>query len=183
MGCHGSDRHLDGQAAGAHARHDVACTTCHSPSAPHAQVRSDAERGCATCHVAIAARFALPNRHPVDDSHRMHCSSCHDAHTARARLRDTELREEKCVSCHRAYRGPFTYAHQASRIDGCVACHEPHGSSNRRMLHEATTQQNCTGCHGDFPSFHDQTRGSVFSNCLNCHTQVHGSNHSRYLLR
>ena len=66
---------------------------------------------------------------------------------------------------------------------GCTTCHDPHGSPNRRLLHQVDTQQNCIACHGDFPSFHDQTQGSVFTNCLNCHTRIHGSNHSRYLFR
>ena len=75
------------------------------------------------------------------------------------------------------------YAHNASRVDGCVICHSPHGSSNNRMLLQATTQQNCLQCHGDFPAFHDQTAGAVFTNCLNCHTEIHGSNHNRFLFR
>ncbi len=183
LSCHRGSPAMAGLHGGAHARNDVTCTTCHSPSARRGDVGADAERNCKTCHADVAARFRLPNRHPVDEHHRMLCSDCHEPHSARRRLRDATLREDKCVECHRAYRGPFVYAHQASRHDGCVACHDPHGSSNRRMLHEATTQQNCLACHGDFPAFHDQTPGAVFTNCLNCHTQVHGSNHSRYLFR
>jgi predicted CXXCH cytochrome family protein len=75
------------------------------------------------------------------------------------------------------------FAHQAGRRDGCVICHEPHGTSNRRLLKQVTTQQNCLQCHGDFPSFHDQTPGAVFTNCIRCHTEVHGSNHARFLFR
>lgn len=113
----------------------------------------------------------------------MGCSDCHDPHGARPKLRDLELREARCVKCHTEYQGPFVFAHQASRSDGCVACHTPHGASNKRMLKQHTTQQNCLQCHADFPIFHDQTAGALFTNCLNCHTQVHGSNHARFLLR
>ena len=98
-------------------------------------------------------------------------------------MRNRQLRSDACVKCHKEYRGPFVFAHQASRSDGCVTCHSPHGSINKRMLHQPTAQQNCLQCHGDFPSFHDQTSGAVYTNCLKCHTQVHGSNHSRYLFR
>ena len=129
-----------------------------------------------------ALQPALPNRHPVDGRH-MFCSDCHEPHSARPRLRNLELKQRRCVSCHRQYRGPFVFAHQASRSDGCTVCHSPHGSHNKRLLKQINTQQNCLQCHADYPSFHDQTKGAVFTNCLNCHTEVHGSNHSRYLLR
>jgi predicted CXXCH cytochrome family protein len=113
----------------------------------------------------------------------MHCSSCHEVHSARPRIRDLQLKQDVCVNCHRAYRGPFVFAHQASRQDGCIVCHTPHGTSNRRLMLQTNSQQNCIACHGDFPSFHDQTQGSVFTNCMNCHTEVHGSNHSRFFFR
>ena len=181
--CHAGEHAMQGLATGAHARRDVSCTACHSPSPPQDEVRTDAERRCTSCHGAVGAEFRLPNRHPVGEHGTLGCSDCHDPHAARPRLRDLELRQERCVSCHRAYRGPFVFEHQASRLDGCVACHLPHGSSNSRLLRQATTQQHCIACHGDFPAFHDQTQGSVFTNCLNCHTQVHGSDHSRFFFR
>ena len=113
----------------------------------------------------------------------MGCSDCHNPHSARPKVRDRELRERACVRCHTEYRGPFVFAHQAGRSDGCVVCHTPHGSSNRRLLTHHNTQQNCLQCHADFPVFHDQTSGAVFTNCLSCHTEIHGSNHSRYFFR
>lgn len=180
--CHEQDEHLLHVRAGAHHRNDVSCLHCHSPAPARDRVRTDAERNCASCHRAVEASFRQPNHHPVPEGH-MACSDCHEPHGARSRIRDLELRERRCVTCHTQYRGPFVFAHQASRSDGCVVCHAPHGSSNKRMLLQATPQQNCLQCHGDFPAFHDQTQGSVFINCLNCHTEVHGSHFSRYLFR
>jgi DmsE family decaheme c-type cytochrome len=180
--CHGHEPALGQIRLGAHHRHEVSCLSCHSPAAAKGAARADAHSRCTECHQSVAAELRQPNRHPVPEGH-MQCADCHEPHGARSRMRDLELRERRCVECHRQYRGPFVFAHQASRSDGCVVCHTPHGSSNRRLLRQATTQQNCIACHGDFPSFHDQTPGSVFTNCLACHTQVHGSNHSRYLLR
>lgn len=113
----------------------------------------------------------------------MGCTDCHNPHAARPKLRDLELRQTACVRCHKQYQGPFVFTHQASRSDGCTICHSPHGSSNRRLLTQHTTQQNCLQCHADFPAFHDQTPGAVFTNCLSCHTRIHGSNHSRFLFR
>lgn len=180
--CHGGDEKLVHVGAGAHFRNDVGCVSCHSPAPPRGKVRADAERRCASCHVEVAAQFRQPHHHPVPEG-AMGCSDCHDPHGARPKLRDLELREARCVKCHTEYQGPFVFAHQASRSDGCIACHTPHGASNKRLLKQHTTQQSCLQCHADFPIFHDQTAGAIFTNCLSCHTEVHGSNHSRYLFR
>jgi DmsE family decaheme c-type cytochrome len=180
--CHGHERALMHVDAGAHHRFEVSCLSCHSPAVKRGDTRQDAESKCASCHQTVAAEFLQPNHHPVPEG-AMGCSDCHDPHGARSKTRDLELREERCVACHTQYRGPFVFAHQAGRSDGCVACHVPHGASNKRLLRQHDTQQNCLQCHGDFPIFHDQTPGAVFTNCLNCHTEVHGSNHARFLFR
>ncbi|MFO1076278.1 MAG: cytochrome c3 family protein [Planctomycetota bacterium] len=184
LACHGSDRSLVGTWHGDHLEAGVGCLDCHGPmhGARRGEVATTAEARCAGCHGAVAAEFALPNHHPVPEG-RMRCTSCHDVHGKMQPAQDRELTEARCTRCHTEYRGPFVFAHQAGRRDGCVACHLPHGGTNRRLLQQATTQQNCLQCHGDFPAFHDQTTGAVFTNCIRCHTEVHGSNHARYLLR
>ncbi len=182
--CHQDERSLLHVTAGVHARSGIGCVACHAPlhGARHADVADDAEAHCARCHPDVAMEFRLPNRHPVGEAG-MRCGSCHRVHGGEHRPHDHHLSAAVCTECHPSYRGPFVYEHQAGRRDGCVICHVPHGSPNRRMLRQASTQQNCTSCHGDFPAFHDQTPGSTFTDCIRCHTQVHGSNHSRYLFR
>lgn len=182
--CHDGEAALAHVTRGAHHRNGVSCLDCHSPATPRGRdaVAADAERRCTECHAEVGAQFALPNRHPVPEG-RMRCTSCHEVHGARHKVRDLELAETTCAGCHPRYAGPFVFEHQAGRREGCVVCHAPHGSPNRRMLHQATTQQNCLQCHGDFPAFHDQTPGALFTNCVRCHTEVHGSNHSRFLFR
>ncbi|HEX6813924.1 MAG TPA: cytochrome c3 family protein [Planctomycetota bacterium] len=182
--CHRDERALQHVKQGHHERAGVGCVECHAPlhGATRIHVADAAEQACRRCHPAVAAEFAFPNHHPVPEG-RMRCASCHDVHGDRHRVRDLELTERRCVECHPRYGGPFVFAHQAGRRDGCVVCHEPHGTSNRRLLKQVTTQQNCLQCHGDFPAFHDQTPGAVFTNCIRCHTEVHGSNHARYLFR
>lgn len=184
--CHADDAALHGVATGVHARSGVACLSCHSPAPERGHAAVEAAGRCVDCHADVSAEFRLPHRHPVAFSDRpgaMGCVDCHDPHRDRRRAHDLELREGRCVECHREYRGPFVFEHQASRRDGCVVCHLPHGSSNRRLLRTTTSQQLCVGCHADFPAFHDQTQGSVFTNCVGCHSEVHGSNHSRFLFR
>lgn len=180
--CHGAEDKLAHVRSGSHHRHEVGCLQCHSPAVERGRVRADAEKKCAACHADIQAQFALPHHHPVPEG-RMGCTDCHEVHGARPRLRDHALTEGACVRCHPQYRGPFVFAHQAGRQEGCVTCHLPHGASNRRLLAETTAQQNCLQCHGDFPAFHDQTQGAVYTDCLRCHTQIHGSNHDRFYFR
>ncbi|MCR9243671.1 MAG: hypothetical protein NXI31_01475 [bacterium] len=184
--CHQDSRTLEHVRRGDHLRHGVSCTDCHGPlhGAKHGHTRDHAEQSCAKCHQAVAAEFRLPNHHPVPEG-RMHCSSCHDVHGAgrRGSRRSHALTTGRCVDCHKQYAGPFVFAHQADRQGGCITCHSPHGTPTRRLLNQVNTQQNCLSCHGDFPAFHDQTPGVVFTNCIRCHTEVHGSNHSRYLFR
>lgn len=184
LSCHRDSEKLQHVTQGAHLRHNVGCLECHAPvhGAVPGKVTMKAEENCKRCHADVQAQFALPNHHPVPEG-RMQCTSCHDVHGDMARVRNLELTQDRCVQCHKSYQGPFVFAHQASRRDGCIACHLPHGTPNNRLLQQVNTQQNCLQCHGDFPAFHDQTRGAVFTDCLRCHTQVHGSNHSRYLFR
>lgn len=180
--CHDANPSLVHVAAGAHLRNEVGCTSCHGVGARSGATKADAQAKCTECHKDVDAQFRLPNHHPVPEG-RMGCVDCHDPHGARPKVRDLELKQQRCVTCHKEYAGPFVFEHQAGRSDGCVVCHAPHGASNRRMLNQHTTQQNCLQCHADFPLFHDQTVGVVFTKCIQCHSEVHGSNHSRYLLR
>lgn len=184
--CHDGDAALAHVAVGSHHRSGVTCLTCHDPAGDARTVRLDASAKCATCHESVAAEFRQPHRHPLRGEAGvggMLCVDCHEPHGARPRLRDDALRERRCVACHVEYRGPFVFEHQASRRGGCVACHVPHGSSNRRMLDAGSAQQSCLACHADFPAFHDQTAGVIYTNCVGCHTEVHGSQHSRYFFR
>jgi DmsE family decaheme c-type cytochrome len=180
--CHSQDQSLVHVRSGSHAKNDVACTACHDVGTRTGTTKRNSQERCADCHKDVAAQFRLPNHHPVPEG-RMGCVDCHDPHGARPKIRDLELKHDRCVACHKEYAGPFVFAHQADRSDGCVICHSPHGASNRRMLQQVNTQQNCMQCHGDFPIFHDQKMGSVFTDCIKCHTEVHGSNHSRFLFR
>ncbi|WP_277869673.1 cytochrome c3 family protein, partial [Shewanella sp. 10N.286.52.C2] len=78
-------------------------------------------------------------------------------------------------------RGPFLWEH-APVTESCVSCHNPHGSVNDNML-DSRAPQLCQQCHA--PDGHasrvvpepgmDAFGGG--KSCLNCHNQIHGSNH------
>ena len=71
--------------------------------------------------------------------------------------------------------------------EDCSLCHESHGSVNDRLL-TARGPALCQQCHS--AAFHPSVafgadsignartgQNMVGKNCLNCHSQVHGSNH------
>ncbi|MBI2834510.1 MAG: cytochrome C, partial [Acidobacteria bacterium] len=89
-----------------------------------------------------------------------------------------------CVNCHAEKRGPFLWEHAPVR-ENCTTCHDPHGASNDRML-VSKAPMLCQRCH--VSSRHPATiydavavtsRNSriIGRACLNCHPNIHGSNH------
>ena len=93
---------------------------------------------------------------------------------------------ETCWQCHADKRGPFLWEHQPVRED-CTNCHNPHGSVNPRLLKEKVPFL-CLDCHsatndmgGQGMSHAALAPGSsqlyLFGDrsCLNCHSQIHGS--------
>jgi len=95
---------------------------------------------------------------------------------------------DNCYSCHAEKRGPFLWEHAPVRED-CSICHEPHGSNNPTLL-KTRMPQLCQQCHiagGGHPPtpYGGPNPGPPLSierrvgaaSCLNCHTEVHGSNH------
>jgi predicted CXXCH cytochrome family protein len=99
------------------------------------------------------------------------------------RERREVLRHDACVACHREFDFPFQFEHEGDRNWLCLSCHEPHGSANRRLLTHADTRQLCLSCHASLDDEHAQSPGSPFLQCLQCHTEVHGSHWDRHFLR
>ena len=183
--CHAQDPETCGMALGQHARAEVGCLSCHSPAAPATTLgkKRDAHKSCAQCHADVALSFRQANGHPVGHGE-FNCSSCHDPHEPlRSGPHTARKMSRTCVECHKEFRGPFVFPHHADRSRGCIACHMPHGSSNRKLLSHRRVRDNCLSCHADLPSFHDMSPGSRYLNCLDCHTQIHGSNRHRFYFR
>jgi DmsE family decaheme c-type cytochrome len=116
---------------------------------------------------------------------KMTCTSCHNPHgsTNVRMLKVGNYINELCVSCHAEKRGPFLWDHAPVR-EGCNTCHDPHGSNNDRML-VAKAPMLCQRCHisSRHPAtIYDGVQLTSASNrlvgrsCVNCHSQIHGSN-------
>jgi DmsE family decaheme c-type cytochrome len=146
---------------------------------------------CSQCHKDVRAELLRTSHHPMREG-KMECSDCHNPHgTVSDKLIAANTVNEKCYECHAEKRGPFIWEH-APVIEDCTSCHTPHGSSHDKLLN-ARTPFLCQRCHSN--SRHPGTmyaqsptnkNQSVYSalnnrafyrNCLNSHSQVHGSNH------
>jgi DmsE family decaheme c-type cytochrome len=94
---------------------------------------------------------------------------------------------QTCFTCHAEKRGPFLWEH-APAVEDCTLCHSAHGSPYQPLLKKSAPLL-CQQCHqaAGHPSVPRTTAGLgngaapsgflLAGACLNCHSQVHGSNH------
>jgi len=195
LGCHqGNAAHDWG--ASLHAA-EVGCADCHKMHAAADPVRQFATQPevCGTCHPTQQLGLVKPSHHPLHEG-KMACTSCHAPHgsNAPASLIKATV-NETCTGCHAEFRGPFLWEHQPVTED-CGNCHEPHGSTQPALL-KVRAPFLCQQCHEaqGHPSVPQTPEGLartgtpspylLAGGCLNCHSQVHGSNHpsGRALMR
>jgi len=189
LDCHqGNDR--IGWSASQHEGGNLACVSCHKVHVPRDPVLTKAEQPevCYSCHKKERADFFKPSTHPVR-SGQMACSECHNPHgTNTTALLTKPTVNQTCYTCHAEKRGPFLWEH-APVTEDCTNCHTPHGSVHRPLLTKGAPLL-CQQCHS--PAGHPAVArtgaalpgGSagpsgflLAGSCLNCHSQVHGSNH------
>jgi len=171
-----------------HARQNMLCVDCHTLHVRKDSVVSgeqQAER-CYRCHKKQRAEFARTSTHPVRQG-QMTCSQCHNPHGSFSNsLLKTATKNDTCYHCHAEKRGPFLWTH-APVAEDCSICHEQHGSIQKPLLKKRVPYL-CQQCHSQqlHPSFANDSSAltSATNNkfvlakgCLNCHFQVHGSNH------
>ncbi|HET6603173.1 MAG TPA: DmsE family decaheme c-type cytochrome [Xanthomonadaceae bacterium] len=188
--CHaGGDRtHWRGSA---HESEEVACSSCHVIHTGNDPVLATETQPdtCFQCHKRQRAETRRPFTHPIREGE-MACTGCHNPHGSAGPSLLTETTvNETCYDCHAEKRGPFLWEHQPVRED-CTHCHRPHGSVHAAML-TSRGPFLCQQCH--LAQFHPSTAYSgtglpgesvpsgaqqmLGKNCMNCHSQVHGSNH------
>lgn len=189
--CHEESKTMAFWDLGAHKKNDVACDDCHKIHAPVTQkLKSNEDQLCFRCHQDIKSQFNKQSHHPVKEG-LIKCSNCHDVHGGFGKkMIKTDEVNELCYECHTEKRGPFMNEHPPV-AENCLTCHEAHGSSHNRLL-ERKVPQICQNCHdvqggGHFSQPYTSQYsfgGSAASDknkffgrsCLNCHTNIHGSN-------
>jgi DmsE family decaheme c-type cytochrome len=187
--CHTRSEHNQ-WAGGKHDGRNISCATCHSihePKSESAQLKKASQTAtCVQCHKTQVSKVRRSAHMPVREG-KMECTTCHNPHGSQnvKMLREGSSVNESCASCHAEKRGPFLWEHAPGR-ENCVTCHDPHGSNNERML-VAKAPMLCQRCHA-----HSRHPATIYDNvqltvnrsnrvvgraCLNCHSQIHGSNH------
>jgi len=189
LGCHvGGDRlHWDGSV---HEARDVACTSCHTVmhavSDRNLLSKSSESQTCAQCHLIQSAKTMRYGHMPLregtipDRDGKMGCTSCHAPHgSVTESLLAQHTINEGCYGCHADKRGPFLWEH-APVPENCLNCHDPHGSPRESMLRMSPPRL-CQSCHD--PARHPTDprlpthQFVIGSGCLQCHVNIHGSNH------
>lgn len=190
LGCHevGKRMHWKGSA---HESQDVVCANCHQVhvSADPVLTKITQTEVCLSCHKKKRAELHRASTHPILEG-KVACSDCHNPHGSNGpTLLVGATLNETCYNCHAEKRGPFLWEHEPVRED-CATCHKPHGSVHESLLKNRAPWL-CQQCH--LAQFHPSTAYSgtglpgattpsgaqqmLGKNCLNCHVQVHGSNH------
>jgi DmsE family decaheme c-type cytochrome len=167
-----------------HASRDTTCASCHKVHNQHDRVRDKATQSevCFTCHKEQRAQINRPYRHPIPEG-KVVCSDCHNPHGSvgpKNMVRDSV--NDTCYTCHMEKRGPFVRTHQPVQED-CSICHNPHGTTLPNLL-KVRVPFLCQSCHEPTGHRDNLARlgfGSTSANfeargCVNCHTQIHGSN-------
>ena len=143
------------------------------------------EETCLRCHTEQRKALFQRSTHLFRTELRnmkVGCSSCHNPHGGEGgKMLVDHTVNNVCYTCHAEKRGPFLWDHPPVR-ENCLNCHSPHGSNNPKLL-TARVHMLCQECHIHMLPRHSTTAGkpldiwSINRGCINCHSQVHGSNH------
>ncbi len=187
-GCHqgGEVVHWAGSA---HDTADVPCSACHASHKTQDPVLGKTTQApiCFTCHAEQRAAAVKPSHHPVTEGV-MSCSDCHNPMGSTGpHLLRADTVNDTCYGCHDEKRGPFLWEH-APVTEDCTICHTPHGSVQPTLLKQRAPYL-CENCHNssahssqplsgaNLPGRPQAARQLVLHGCVNCHSEVHGSNH------
>ena len=189
--CHQKDSTRSHWAGSTHQTQDVACNSCHQVHAKKDKVRNKVTQAevCFTCHKEQRAQYQRPSRHPILEG-KVACSDCHNVHgSIGPKLVKRDSVNETCFTCHMEKRGPFVRPHEPVTED-CGICHNPHGTTAENLLKQRPPFL-CNECHSPHGPSLPQLAGQAAApttvgknginytqgrGCVNCHTQIHGSN-------
>jgi DmsE family decaheme c-type cytochrome len=190
--CHqkGSVAHWDG---GVHATNGVSCMDCHSAHGGNDKqlAKAGVTETCVKCHKDVKAEINRSSHHPIKEG-KMDCASCHNPHgTLGEGLLTGGTVNETCYQCHAEKRGPFLWEHRPV-TENCSVCHTPHGSNHGKLL-TAKNPFLCQSCHSNSrhpgtiyakdpnnsgkTSYTKLNNRALYKGCVNCHSNIHGSNH------
>ena len=182
QGCHNDAQQMAWHTS-THNLEEIACSDCHQVHSANDPVMDKllVNDTCTSCHSKEKADMNKRSSHPLKWD-QMTCIDCHAPHGSMSESALTKPTvNDTCYSCHAEKRGPFLWEHPPVTED-CVTCHNPHGSVNDDLLNHRVPQL-CQQCHandGHASRVVPEPGMDAFGggkSCLNCHGQIHGSNH------
>jgi DmsE family decaheme c-type cytochrome len=177
------------------------CTSCHGDSETHmnkpegVSERPKPERvfgknsatpvdvrnqACLTCHQGGARIHWLGSTHA---SRELACTSCHQVHAARDKVRDKLTQTEVCFTCHKEQRAQISRPSRHPILEGkvtCSDCHNPHGSVGPSLLVRDSVNDTCFTCHMEKRGPFVRNHQPVNENCAICHNP-HGTTNANLL--
>lgn len=193
--CHTDSHALNLYERDPHSDAQLSCTACHKihNNDKYAGLLKGPENTvCLECHVPVRSDFALPSHHPVMEGV-VGCRDCHMEVAQSPKQRRAGGPGESCIACHGRMQGPFPFEHEpavnySANEGGCLNCHNPHGSGFPMLLkqsYESPGLSLCSQCHTVPPKHLNNIKhGTSWAGlpCYECHTDIHGSYTSPYLL-
>ena len=187
LACHTNDHNRSFWLGNTHELSNVGCLSCHNihhgKSPEKLLVKSSINETCLSCHTDQRKALTQRSTHLFRDELRratMQCSDCHNPHGSQTeKMLRADSVNDTCYQCHTEKRGPMLWEHPPVG-ENCLNCHSSHGSNNVNLL-SLRTPQLCQSCH--IQGKHQTVSGFANSPwvlnraCLNCHSQIHGSNH------
>ncbi len=191
--CHegGNRVHWEGSV---HESRDVGCASCHSVHAGRKELlgADTVMDTCLKCHQNMRAEIRKMSHHPIVEG-KITCTDCHNPHgTVGPKLLVGNSVNDTCFKCHAEKRGPMLWEHRPVAED-CTICHTPHGSNHNKLTKQRLPYL-CQQCHtnsrhpgtiyavnptsvgANDPTINLSSR-TLYRACINCHQQIHGSNH------
>ena len=189
--CHNRGTHA-GWEGSAHEARNLSCTTCHSVHTPQSienqLVKATETQVCATCHRLQVAKTERAVAHMPVREGKMSCSSCHNPHGSISNVKNLKVGSSVNEIVHELSRGDARADVLGARA-GARELHDlprparfverSHAGGRMPML--------CQRCH--IATKHPATlydNAEITTNksnrmfgrsCVNCHSNVHGSNH------
>jgi len=170
-----------------HSRSQVDCLSCHKihDNMHEFLLVRDKDEFCTGCHTNVKAQFSQRSSHPLESGN-IECLDCHSQDSRKDHQMATGF-DWSCQECHTELAGPYLFEHPVTYshlVDGggCVECHSPHGSPNESLLNQPGSGI-CMQCHG-IPAGHLTAHSDMATkvDCVNCHTDIHGSNDNSLFL-
>ncbi|NJD26169.1 MAG: DmsE family decaheme c-type cytochrome [Betaproteobacteria bacterium] len=169
------------------------CTSCHGESKAHVDYRGKdkppkpdvvqgkrapdptaASNACLACHQGGKLTTWQSSTHGREDTT---CSSCHNVHKQKDKVRQPVAMMETCFACHKEQRAQFNKVSRHPLLEGkmvCNDCHNVHGD-NPRALKKASVNETCYTCHMEYRGPFVHNHQPVTEDCGICH-QAHGTN-------